>query len=422
MQPEVALSGWRASTLGEVAEYINGFPFKPYQWKDHGLPIIRIAQMHDPGASCDYFPGELPAHFKIANGDLLFSWSATLMALIWNRGPAYVNQHIFKVIPASGHDLAFTHHLLNYCLDGLAGQSHGTTMKHVKRSDLLPFKVFTPPLPEQRRIAEILDTIDEAIRRTEQVIAKLRQMKQGLLHDLLTRGIDEKGELRDPEQHPEQFKDSPLGRIPRGWEASLLQNCLKTTPKNGYSPVAIDQWSGVMMLGLGCLTSNGFQPRQLKNAPRNDPSISQALLSHGDLLMSRSNTRELVGLAGLYREIGAPCIYPDLMMKLVPNTKTSGQFLEVLLGSPAVRRQIQAVASGTSGSMVKINAEKVRRLIVAVPSLDEQQRILVALVLGDKRIESENWQASKLRTLKHGLMDDLLTGRVRVTTPEEAAA
>ncbi len=73
-----------------------------------------------------------------------------------------------------------------------------------------------PPLPEQRRIAEILDTLDEAIRKTEQVIAKLQQMKQGLLHDLLTRGIDDNGELRDPERHPEQFKDSPLGRIPRG--------------------------------------------------------------------------------------------------------------------------------------------------------------------------------------------------------------
>ena len=81
-----------------------------------------------------------------------------------------------------------------------------------------------PPLPEQRRIAEILDTLDEAIRKTEQVIAKLQQMKQGLLHDILTRGIDDNGELRDPDRHPEQFKDSPLGRIPRGWEVRPLKD------------------------------------------------------------------------------------------------------------------------------------------------------------------------------------------------------
>jgi type I restriction enzyme S subunit len=65
MQPETAPSGWRASTLGDVAKYINGFPFKPHQWKDHGLPIIRIAQMHDPEASCDYFPGYL---FRVRDG------------------------------------------------------------------------------------------------------------------------------------------------------------------------------------------------------------------------------------------------------------------------------------------------------------------------------------------------------------------
>ena len=75
-----------------------------------------------------------------------------------------------------------------------------------------------PTVEEQRRIADILDAADAAIRQTEAVIAKLRQMKAGLLHDLLTRGLDEQGRLRDPAAHPEQFKDSPLGRIPKEWE------------------------------------------------------------------------------------------------------------------------------------------------------------------------------------------------------------
>jgi type I restriction enzyme S subunit len=90
------------------------------------------------------------------------------------------------------------------------------------QSDIAKFEFDLPPLPEQRLIAEILDTLDKAIRKTEQIIAKLKQLKQGLLHDLLTRGIDENGELRDPERHPEQFKDSPLGRIPREWGVAML--------------------------------------------------------------------------------------------------------------------------------------------------------------------------------------------------------
>src|SRR5690606_33484545 len=92
--------------------------------------------------------------------------------------------------------------------------------------DLVAFPICLPPLPEQRRIAAILDTLDEAIRQTEALIAKLKQIKRGLLHDLLTRGIDDNGELRDPERHPEQFRDSPLGRVPRGWMVSRLENQL----------------------------------------------------------------------------------------------------------------------------------------------------------------------------------------------------
>jgi type I restriction enzyme S subunit len=245
-------------------------------------------------------------------------------------------------------------------------------------------------------------------------------MKQGLLHDLLTRGIDEHGELRDPERHPEQFKDSALGRIPRGWEVGPLEDWLCGLPRNGYSPKAVDGWTGSMMLGLGCLTPNGFEARQLKNAPRNDAQLQRALLHPGDLLLSRSNTRDLVGLAGVYESIGAPCIYPDLMMRLSPADTTSSRFLEQILRSLQVRRQIQAAASGTSGSMVKISAAIVRRLLVAMPEMHEQGVIIGTLDRATELVDQEKAETLKLRTLKHGLMDDLLTGRVRVSVPKEA--
>jgi restriction endonuclease S subunit len=77
---------------------------------------------------------------------------------------------------------------------------------------------------EQHAIADILDNVNDAIRRTEAVIAKLRLMKAGMLHDLLTRGLDENGELRDPLRHPGQFKDSPLGRIPKEWKIAKLDD------------------------------------------------------------------------------------------------------------------------------------------------------------------------------------------------------
>lgn len=185
-------------------------------------PIVRIAQMSDPNATFDYYAGLLPPEFCIDNGDLLFSWSATLMALIWKRGPACLNQHIYKVVPKNGNDIKFLCHFLNRVIEPLANQSHGTTMKHVTRGDLLPFPVTVPLPPEQSRIAAVLDTVDAAIAQIEAIIAKLKQMRAGLLHDLLTRGLDEHGQLRPPPaEAPRLYQDSPLGKIPREWRLSL---------------------------------------------------------------------------------------------------------------------------------------------------------------------------------------------------------
>ncbi len=101
----------------------------------------------------------------------------------------------------------------------------GTKMPRTSWSDLKRFKVFKPDLEgEQTRIAYLLDTLDEAIAKTEAVIAKLKQVRAGTLHDLLSYGLDENGQLRDSIAHPEQFKDSPLGRIPRAWDVRRVSD------------------------------------------------------------------------------------------------------------------------------------------------------------------------------------------------------
>jgi hypothetical protein len=119
-----------------------------------------------------------------------------------------------------------------------------TSMAHLGGERFANLEFPVPPLSEQRQIAAILDTIDDAIRKTEQIIAKLKQVKQGLLHNLLTRGIDDNGELRDPERHPEQFKDSVLGRIPKCWETRKLgelSNVVRgSTPRPAKDPRYFD--------------------------------------------------------------------------------------------------------------------------------------------------------------------------------------
>lgn len=241
-------------------------------------------------------------------------------------------------------------------------------------------------LDEQLRIAEILDAADREIDDTNRSLAKWKTTKLAIWQDLCAH----------VEAHA--FK---LGQL------------LSQRPQNGYSPVEATEATGVYTLGLGCLTSNGFAPRQIKPIPARDPAVNRVLLSDGDLLISRSNTPELVGLAGRYQDIGKPCIYPDLMMRLKPKDGVPSKFLELALRSVPLRRQIQAAAQGTSGSMVKISAATVRNLDIMLPTPREQHRIVQAMGLLDDMEVKLQVKLNKLRLLLEGLMSDLLSGKVR---------
>lgn len=112
---------------------------------------------------------------------------------------------------------------------------------------------------KQRRIAQVLDTIDDVIRKTEELIAKLKQMKQGLLHDLLTRGVDDNGELRDPERHPELFQDSVLGRIPKGWDVERISFLLEhVIDFRGRTPLKLGMtWGGEILESSSAVAQQG---------------------------------------------------------------------------------------------------------------------------------------------------------------------
>jgi type I restriction enzyme, S subunit len=281
-----------------------------------------------------------------------------------------------------------------------------------------------PPLPEQRRIAEILDTLDEAIRKTEQVIAKLQQMKQGLLHDLLTRGIDDNGELRDPERHPEQFKDSPLRRIPRGWEVCELGGLLAGIDA-GWSPSCADeppkqgQWG---VLKVSAASAGIYRPHESKRLPASLRPVPSLEVKPGDVLSVRANgVASLVGRTAFVRRTPSRLMLSDKTLRLCPTSSLRNQYLYFLMAGAGVRRQMRGLLNGSSGQQ-NISQKQIHSLQVAKPPVPEQERIEVVVEEVERRIERESDQLDKLRTLKHGLMDDLLTGRVRVAVAGEATA
>jgi type I restriction enzyme S subunit len=289
-----------------------------------------------------------------------------------------------------------------------------STPPRINLGDINSMRIEFPSLPEQKKIAKILQTIDRTITHTEALIEKYQQIKAGLMHDLFTRGIGADGKLRPTrDQAPELYQESSIGWIPKEWKFEALNYGLIASPKNGYSPKEVENWQDVYVLGLGCLTRNGFSPIQLKNAPRNS-LFSGAKLEDGDFLISRSNTQELVGLCGIYRDIGHNVIYPDLMIKLKFNRNLVSEFLEKYLLSKAARQRISAIAVGTSGSMVKINATTLKALKVIYPKPDEQLKIVAKLEPIENQISCLKIQFDKLKKQKSGLMHDLLTGTVGV--------
>lgn len=128
--------GWEYKKLGEVATFINGYAFKPDQWKESGTPIVRIQNLNNENAPYNYYDGEVPDKVKIQNGDLLISWSASLGAYIWHGGNAFLNQHIFKVaFDKTDIDKFFLKYAVTSKLAAMAEQVHGATMKHIVKKD-----------------------------------------------------------------------------------------------------------------------------------------------------------------------------------------------------------------------------------------------------------------------------------------------
>ena len=175
-----------------------------------------------------------------------------------------------------------------------------------------------------------------------------------------------------------RFKVTPLGAL------------LDQSPQNGYSPVCPDTPTGKWVLSLAALDGYGFNPRGLKPAPMDDPLVDKFLLKPGDFLISRSNTADKVGRVGVFRGEIEQCSYPDLMMRFRPNQNlVDPGYLELYLKSEAVVSYIQKHATGTSGSMKKINQATVESIPIVLPSLQEQK--IIAVVVSD-------WYAAVAKT------------------------
>ena len=177
---------WTETTLGDIAEYVNGFPFKPEDLGEEGTPVIRIKQLLDPTETCDRTLVNVPDRCVLQAGDIVFSWSGTLAVRVWDRSRAYLNQHLFRVVEKDGVMHEWLPLVLDHAIHDLSEKTHGTTMKHVTKQTLLPHRVQLPPLSEQKRIVGIVTAMDDVVSATEKAVNDVHELRSGLLYDLLS--------------------------------------------------------------------------------------------------------------------------------------------------------------------------------------------------------------------------------------------
>ena len=407
--------GWEEKPLGSLCNFTNGYAFKPSDWRTLGKPIIRIQNLNE-GKDFNYFQGVLPNRYEIKPGTLLFAWSGnrgtSFGPFIWNGPTGFLNQHIFKVTPEEGIDERWFFYALDEVRQRVERDAHGAIgLVHVRKQDLCKYSVFFPKnSSEQCAIAAILDSMDEAIRQTEAVIAKLRQVKAGMLHDLLTRGLDENGELRDPRRHPEQFKDSTLGCIPKVWEVtSCAEICNEISVGIVVRPTQYYVNYGVPALRSFNIKEDGIWGENLVFiSPQSNTALKKSQIYTGNVVTVRTG---YPGTSAVVTEEYNESNCIDLVISR-PSNKISGEFLSLWINSDYGKEAVLCAQGGLAQQ--HFNVGDLAKLKIIVPSVDEQNLLVKRIASLKEDIRLQEKILMKYALVKQGLMHDLLTGSVRV--------
>jgi type I restriction enzyme S subunit len=406
------VEGWKKESLSRVAQINMGQSpdSKYYSEEKNGLPFLQ---------GCAEFTGRFPKNVlycsqtkKVAlAGSILFSVRAPV-GKINVADQDYIIGRGLAAISGVDVDQTYLEHYLKYEASSFRNASQGSTFEAINSSELNKWPIEYPTSkPEQAKIAEILSTVDRAIEQTEALIAKQQRIKTGLMQDLLTRGIDEHGNLRTEQTH--KFKDSPLGRIPVEWEVKTLDSCVRNDgpicygilmPGSGYD-------NGVPVIKVKDIVGGKIlQNNLLLTDPKIDSQYKRSKLRGGDLLITIRGTTGRVAIVPSVLD-GANITQDTARIRL--KGEYSNIYFYFLLQSKHVQDQ---VLLHTLGQAVKgINIAEVKKLSFGLPALNEQRMIAERLNEMEESLDSTDHELNKFNAIKTALMQDLLTGRKQVT-------
>lgn len=345
--------------------------------------------------------------FLVEGPGIIVGRKGSIGEICWSESNFWPIDTTYYVQPKNDVDLKWLYYKLKTLELQKLNSASGTP--GLNRNDAYKIKISMPEIIlEQSKIAEILTSIDNTIEQTEKIIAKYKRMKQGLLQDLLTKGIDENGNIRSEATH--EFKDSPLGRIPVEWEVSTLSNAGKiisgTTPDTDNP----NYWNGEIVW---------ITPYDLSKTPRMFIKTSERKISKKGLSACFSSIIPPYSIVissrapiGYFAIPTVEYVINQGCKSIILNEKIDNKFLYYQLN--IIVKSMKRFGSGTT--FTEISKRDLGKIKFVFPQkLEEQKNIAEILLSIDLLIEKEETYLKKLISIKQGLMQDLLTGKVRVT-------
>lgn len=352
---------WRSIPLRKTGRYINGLAFKPSDWGDGGLPIIRIQNLTDPTKPLNRTKRSVDAAYLVSPGDILVSWSATLDAFIWDRECALLNQHIFKVVP---DESVVTKKFLFYTLKKAIAEMvrsehlHGSTMKHINRGPFLAHEVYVPALRVQ---AVAVAEIEQQFSRLDEAVANLRRVKANL------------------KRYESRTYADLFGGVPN----FRLGDVIDEGPQNGlYLPKEM-YGAGVPILRIDDYQTGWVRSRtELRRVNATRDQLSTWSLRKDDLVINRVNSVTHLGKCVRIPESLAGAVFESNMMRLRLTTAALPEYVEHYLASRRGRMRLTENAKWAV-NQASINQKDVRATPLFLPDLVTQRRIVAEV---DRRL------------------------------------
>ncbi len=413
---------WRNYTLGDVSEIRMGQspPSESYNENGAGLPFLQgCAEFGRYNPVPKYFCSEKG---KVGpNNSVLISVRAPVGNMNIADKDYCIGRGLSSII---GKEISskYLYYYISHSVSDLQRLAQGSTFEAIGSKELTNHGVYASDDNDVRdQIVKILENVDLAIQKTEELIAKYGQIKQGMMHDLFTRGIDENGQLRPSyDDAPELYQKTELGFFPREWLAKRLGDFCFITKLAGFEYTKYFNYSvGGEIIALRSLNivGGGLNLDDVHTIPREvSYNLLRSQLKINDIVMGYVGT---VGNLAIIDQNHKFHLAPNVA-KITVDQDVHGYFVKSFLETDLGQKQIEILSTTTSQPALSMG--NIRQILVALPPLREQQKISVSLTSVQDKIKAEQRYLSKLQQHKAGLMQDLLTGRVVVKVEQREAA